>query len=239
MRVWRQRLAAVVLPSCFFNWGRARHIRDRKRAPVAARRTIGRRVHAVHGFSSISLPGAARRITSTRCLIFLRDGFPLRDSRGENTPVLPACVSERLSVLLPDQVVSCLLMLPIVGRDAAADRFARATSRRAGHRRVCGCRNCSCPGRFTRCARFPWIGIRARGGAATHYRGDGKPGRARPWLYLCEMPRFFGELVWIPVGAAVLLVMRAAARRRTARYCCGWRFRTRCFRCVRPRCRRT
>ncbi len=29
-----------------------------------------------------------------------------------------------------------------------------------------------------------------------------------PWTYLWEMPRFFGELVWIPLGAAVLLVMK-------------------------------
>ena len=28
------------------------------------------------------------------------------------------------------------------------------------------------------------------------------------WTYLWEMPRFFGELVWIPLGAAVLLVMQ-------------------------------
>jgi 4-amino-4-deoxy-L-arabinose transferase-like glycosyltransferase len=29
-----------------------------------------------------------------------------------------------------------------------------------------------------------------------------------PWTYLWEMPRFFGEVVWIPLGAAVLLVMK-------------------------------
>src|SRR5688572_6211963 len=29
-----------------------------------------------------------------------------------------------------------------------------------------------------------------------------------PWTFLWEMPRFFGELVWIPLGAAALLVMK-------------------------------
>jgi 4-amino-4-deoxy-L-arabinose transferase len=29
-----------------------------------------------------------------------------------------------------------------------------------------------------------------------------------PWTYLWEMPRFFGELVWIPLGAAVLVLVR-------------------------------
>ena len=80
----------------------------------------------------------------------------------------------------------------------------------------CG-RNCGCRGRSIRCARS-LSNRRTRASAALRHiteviENQGGP----PWTYLWEMPRFFGELVWIPLGAAIMLVIKAPRHARTSR----------------------
>jgi 4-amino-4-deoxy-L-arabinose transferase-like glycosyltransferase len=165
--------------------------------------------HAVHGFS-VDL-AAGRRATDhvDTLLIFLVDtGFLLAILAARTRPrasgiVLGAAVG--LAYLTKSFLG--LLMLPIwAAMRLQTDRAGRVATELGIA--VCVGAAISAPWTMYTMRAFPLESAYERAAALRHVTEVMENQGGPPWLYLWEMPRFFGELVWIPLGAAALLVMK-------------------------------
>jgi 4-amino-4-deoxy-L-arabinose transferase-like glycosyltransferase len=168
--------------------------------------------HAVHGFS-VDL-AAGRRATDsvdTLLILLVETGFLLAFLAARKQPqaagvVLGAVVG--LAYLTKSFLG--LLMLPIWAAMRLQTERVRVVANEVG---VAACISVAIAAPWTIYAMraFPLEAAYERSAALRHITEVIENQGGPPWSYLWEMPRFFGELVWIPLGAAVLLVVKGRA----------------------------
>jgi 4-amino-4-deoxy-L-arabinose transferase-like glycosyltransferase len=164
--------------------------------------------HAVHGFS-VDL-SAGRRATDhvDTLLIFLVEaGFLLALLAAKQRPQTAGVVLGAIVGLayLTKSFLG-LLMLPIW----AAMRLQTENLRRVAME--VGIASCvavamAAPWTIYTMRAFPLESAYERSAALRHITEVMENQGGPPWSYIWEMPRFFGELVWIPLGAAILVVV--------------------------------
>jgi 4-amino-4-deoxy-L-arabinose transferase len=169
--------------------------------------------HAVHGFS-VDL-SAGRRATDhvDTLLIFLVEaGFLLallaakRRARAAGV-VLGAIVG--LAYLTKSFLG--LLMLPVWAAMRLQSEHVRRVATEVAVA-TCVAAAIAAPWTIYTSRAFPLESAYERTAALRHMTEVMENQGGPPWSYIWEMPRFFGELVWIPLGAAIWLVMKGRAR---------------------------
>jgi 4-amino-4-deoxy-L-arabinose transferase-like glycosyltransferase len=166
-------------------------------------------LHAVHGFS-VDL-SAGRRATDhvDTLLIFLVEaGFLLALLAAKKRPraagvVLGAIVG--LAYLTKSFLG--LLMLPIWAAMRLQTEHLRRVATEVGVA-TCVAAAIAAPWTIYTTRAFPLESAYERTAALRHITEVMENQGGPPWSYIWEMPRFFGELVWVPLGAAVLLVIK-------------------------------
>lgn len=165
--------------------------------------------HGVHGFSADLAAG--RRATDsvdTLLILLVETGFLLALLAAKQRPraagiVLGAVVGlAYLTKSFPG-----LLMLPIWAAMRLQTERARWVAKETGIA-ACIAAAIAAPWTIYTMRAFPLESAYERSAALRHITEVMEDQGGPAWSYLWEMPRFFGELVWIPLGAAALLVMK-------------------------------
>jgi 4-amino-4-deoxy-L-arabinose transferase len=168
--------------------------------------------HTVHGFS-VDL-SAGRRATDhvDTLLIFLVETGLLLGllSLRKHPRATGVVLGAALGLAYLTKSFLGLLILPLWGamrlQKAAVSRVATELSIAA-----CVGTAIGAPWTIYTMRAFPQESAYERTAALRHITEVIESQGGPPWTYLWEMPRFFGELVWVPLGAAAILMLRGRA----------------------------
>ena len=174
-------------------------------APVGL---IAAAFHAVHGFS-VDL-SAGRRATDhvdTLLLFIVEIGILLALVAASRRPrATGAVLGIAVGLAYLTKSLAALLVLPIWAavraQTARATDIVKETMVAAGVAAAV-----ALPWAIYSTRAFPLESAHERQSALRHITEVVENQGGPPWTYLWEMPRFFGELVWIPLGAAIMLVI--------------------------------
>ena len=165
--------------------------------------------HAVHGFS-VDL-AAGRRATDavdTLLILLVETGFLLAflaaQQRSRATGIVLGAV---VGLAYLTKSFLGLLMLPIWAAMRLQTEGVRAVAKETGIA-ACVAAAIAAPWTIYTMRAFPLESAYERTAALRHMTEVMENQGGPPWSYIWEMPRFFGELVWIPLGAAALLVIK-------------------------------
>jgi len=165
--------------------------------------------HAVHGFS-VDL-SAGRRATDhvdTLLIFLVETGFLLAILAARTRPrAAGVLLGAAVGLAYLTKSFLGLLMLPIWAAMRLQTDRAGTVAKELGMAACVGTA-LAAPWTIYTMRAFPLESAYERAAALRHITEVMENQGGPPWLYLWEMPRFFGELVWIPVGAAVLLVIK-------------------------------